>query len=335
MTRRAGCGCVRSRFDELRSPAARCARRFAALAAALLAAACSEAPAPAPVEPRAAWLLDPPQVRVGEVAMLERLVVTPPGWTVAPFQAAEAPAGFWLLDATALPPERLASRWLHRTRLRIRARELGRFEWPAGTAEVETPGGVKRQLALDAHPLEVVSVLSDAPDHLTPFGVRPLPGTGARSLLAAAAAGAFGSLAALSIVLLVARRRRARAGQPREQAPGEPPETRALAALGRAREALVADPRAAADAASTALRHFLIERFGVPAPARTSEELAALTPPFALSTRWLGLVALLRSLDQERFAPPAESADGMDRLTPLLEAAEAFVGHSLPPAAAR
>jgi len=316
MTRRAGCGC-------------------ALLAAALFATACSEAPAPAPVEPRAAWLLDPPQVRVGEVATLERLVVTPPGWTVAPFQASEAPAGFWLLDAAALPPERLASRWIHRTKLRIRARELGRFEWPAGTAEVEAPGGVKRQLALDAHPLEVVSVLTDAPDHLTPFGVRPLPETGARSLLAAAAAGAFGSLATLAIALLVVRRRRARAGQPREQTAGVPPDTRAHAALVGAREMLAADPRAAADAASTALRHFLRERFGVPAPARTSEELAALTPPFALSTRWLGVVALLRSLDAERFAPPAESPDGMDRLAPLLDAAEAFVRHSLPPAAAR
>jgi len=335
MTRPAGCGAASSRFDELRSPAARCARRFAALAAALLATACSEPPAAAPVEPRAAWLLDPPQVRVGEVATLERLVVTPPGWTVAPWQPREAPAGFWLLDAEAPPPERLASRWIHRTKLRIRARELGRFEWPAGTAEVEAPGGVKRQLALDAHPLEVVSVLSDAPGQFTPLGVRPLPEAGARSLLAAAAAGAIGSFAALAIALRVARRRRASAGKPREEAAGEPPETRARAALGRARETLVADPRAAADAASTALRHFLAERYGVPAPARTSEELAALTPPFALTTRWLGVVALLRSLDAERFAPPAKPPDGSERLAPLLDEAEAFVMHSLPPAAAQ
>jgi hypothetical protein len=305
------------------------------LAAALVAAACSEAPgpAPAPVEPRATWLLDPSQIRIGEVATLERLVVTPPEWTVAPLEPPAAPAGFWLLDAEALPPERLASRWLHRTRLRIRARELGRFEWPAGTTEVEAPDGAKQQLALAAHPLEVVSVLSDAADQLTPFGVRPLPETPARSLLAAAAAGALGSLAVLAGVLLVARRRRARARQPREQTPALPPETRANAALARAREALAADPRAAADAASTALRRFLLERFGVPAPARTSEELAALAPPFALSTRWPRLVALLRSLDAERFAPPAQAPDATDRLTRLLEAAEAFVRDSLPPAA--
>ena len=307
----------------------------ARLSAALLAMACSQPPPGAPVEPRAAWLLDPPRVRVGDVAMLERLVVTPPGWTVAPFQPAQAPAGFWLLDAEALPPERLASRWLHRTRLRIRARELGRFEWPAGTAEVEAPDGGKMRLALDAHSLEVVSLLSETPERLTPFGVRPLPETPTRSLLAAAAAGAFGSLAALSIVLRVARRRRARAARPREPAVGEPPETRARATLGRAREALEADPRAAADAAATALRRFLIERFGVPAPARTSEELAAMTPPFALSTRWAGVVALLRSLDAERFAPPAKPPGGAARLTPLLDGAEAFIAQNLPPAAPR
>ena len=81
-------------------------RWVAALGAGLLAAACGEAPPEAaPVEPRAAWLLDPPQIRIGEVAKLERLVVTPPDWTVAPLEAAQPPAGFWLLDAEALPPE--------------------------------------------------------------------------------------------------------------------------------------------------------------------------------------------------------------------------------------
>ena len=221
------------------------------LTAGLVAAACSQAPAPvaAPVEPRAAWLLDPPQIRIGEVATLERLVVTPPGWTVAPLEAPAAPAGFWLLDAEALAPERLESRWLHRTRLRIRARDLGRFEWPGGTAEVEAPGGAQQRLVLDDHPLEVVSVLSDAPDQLTPFGVRPLPEPETRSLLAAAALGALGSLGALALVLLVARRRRARARPLREpEAAREPPEPRASAALARARETLAADPRAAADA---------------------------------------------------------------------------------------
>ena len=307
----------------------------ALLSATLLASACRQPPPGAPVEPRAAWLLDPPQVRIGDVAMLERLVVTPPGWTVVPFQPAQAPAGFWLLDAEALPPERLASRWLHRTRLRIRARELGRFEWPAATAEVEAPDGVKMRLALDAQPLEVVSLLSETPDRLTPFGVRPLPETPARSLLAAAAAGAFGTLAALSVFLLVARRRRARAVRPREPAAGEPPETRARAALGRARAALEADPRAAADAAATVLRRFLSERFGVPAPARTSQELAAMTPPFALTTRWAGVVALLRSLDEQRFAPPPKPPGGAGRLAPLLDAAELFIAQTLPPAAPR
>jgi hypothetical protein len=305
------------------------------LVAALIAAACREAPAPAPVGPRAGWLLDPTQIRVGDVATLERLVVTPPGWTVAPLQPPEAPAGFWLLTAEALAPERLESRWIHRTRLRIRAREAGRFEWPAGTAEIMAPDGARQRLDLDALPIEVVSVLTDAPDHLTPFGVRPLPEAPARSLLAAAAAGAIGSLAALGAVLLVVRRRRAGRNPPREPAAGEPPEARARAALGRAREALAADPRGAADAASLALRRFLADRFGVPAPARTREELAVLLPPFALTTRWQAVLALLGALDAERFAPPAATAPGVERLARLLDTAEAFVADSLPPTAAR
>jgi hypothetical protein len=311
--------------------------RFAAalLAALLLAAGCDRAEPPAaPVEPRAAWLLDPAQIRLGEVATLERLVVTPPGWTVAPLDPPAAPAGFWLLDAEALPAEKLASRWLHRMRIRIRARELGRFEWPAGTVEIESPDGAKRRLELAAQPLEVVSLLADAPDQLTPFGVRPLPETPARSLLAAAAAGALGALAALGL-LLVVRKRRARVGAPREPAVGRPPELVASAALASARAGVSVDPRAAADAASTALRHFVEQRFGVPAPARTSEELAALAPPFALSTRWPALVALLRSLDAERFAPPTQPAEAAARVAPLLEAAEQFVRASLPPPAAR
>jgi hypothetical protein len=306
------------------------------LALVALALACREAPPEsAPVEPRAAWLLEPPQIRIGEVATLERLVVTPPNWTVAPLQPAQPPAGFWLLDAEALPPEKRESRWLHRTQLRIRARELGRFEWPAGTAEVESADGTRQQLALPAQPLEVVSVLEDAPDQLTPFGVRPLPEAPARSLLAAAAAGALGSLATLGLVLLMMRRRRARLSASPKAAPREPPELRASADLAAARGALAADPRAAADAASAALRRFLQDRFGVPALSRTSEELAALAPPFALSTRWLPLVGLLGSLDVERFAPPARAVEAAQRTAPLLEAAERFLRDSLPPAAAR
>ena len=304
----------------------------AMLAAALLAAACGESPRAAPVEPRAAWLLESLPIRIGDVASLDRVIVTPPGWTVAPLEPPAAPDGFWLLDAESLPTERLASRWIHRTRLRIRARELGRFAWPAGTAEIEAPEGEKRQLPVDALALEVVSVLPEAPDQLTPFGVRPLPETAGRSLLAAAAAGALGSLSALALGLFVVRRRRARAAAPRKAEAGEPADSRASARLTSAREALAANPERAADAISAALRHFVAMRFGVAAPAHTSEELAAMPAPFALATRWEALVTLLRALDSERFAPQADTTSCMKRVARLLEAAEAFVAQSLPPA---
>jgi hypothetical protein len=309
--------------------------RFA-LAASLLAWACGSepaGPAPAPVEPRAAWVLEPPQLRVGDVGSLDRVVVTPPGYGVAPFTPAGPPDGFWLLDAETLAPERLPSRWIHRTRLRIRAREVGRFEWPAATAEVEAPDGSRQRLELHPLVLEVVSVLPEAPDRLTPFGVRalPAPAPPALSLLGAAVAGALATLAALAAVLFVVRQRRRAAGEP--PAPDEPPVAVARAALARARAALAEDPRAAADAASLALRRYLMQRFRAPAHARTTEELAATAPPFALGTRWAGLLALLRALDAARFAPPG--ADEAARIAPLLAEAEAFVEATLPPLAAR
>jgi hypothetical protein len=309
------------------------ARTAIGLTAALLLAACREAPPAAPVEPRAGWLLEPPRVRLGDVATLERLVVTPPGWSVAPFAPPPVPAGFWLLEAEALPPERLASRWLHRTRLRLRAREVGSFLWPAGEARVQAPDGSPRTLPLAALPLEVVSVLPESPDRLTPFGIRalPEPGRGFGGLLGAAAAGALVAAAALGTLLLVARRARRRAPAPLAPAPGEPPDARARAALGRARERLAADPGAAADGISAALRRYLAERFALPAPARTSEELATSPPPFALTTRWPALLALLRALDAERFAPPPAAAEGARRVAPLLEQAQAFLDRDLPP----
>ncbi len=308
----------------------------ALLVASLLCAACGEPPpAAVPVEPRAAWLLEPPQIRVGDVASLDRLVVTPPGWSVPPLEPPSAPEGFWLLDAESPATERLAARWIHRTRLRIRAREVGRFMWPASSAEIEAPGGEKRRLELDALELEVVSVLPEAPDRLTPYGVRPLPETSARSLLAAAAAGALAALGALAIGLIGVRRRRARAPAPRDESAGVSAEARARASLSQAREALGDDPEFAAHAISTALRRFVRERFDVPALSRTSEELAATPAPLALATRWAELARLLLALDAERFAAQSQPPAAGQRLAPLLDRAEAFVAESLPPAAVR
>jgi hypothetical protein len=302
------------------------------LATLLLAAACADEPALAPVEPRAAWVLEATRIRVGDVAALERRVVTPPGWAVAPLEPGAPAPGFWLLETEALPPERLAARWIHRTRLRIRAREAGRFEWPGAEAVATAPDGAPRRLALAPLPLEVVSVLPEAPDRLTPFGVRALPATApsAGSLALAAVAGAVAAGVALVIFLLALRRRRALAAAPPAPAPAEPPMAAAHAALAQARDALAADPRRAADAASHALRRYLKQRYAVPAPARTSEELFDLPAPFALSTRWAGLVSLLRALDAERFAPP--HADAAERVARLVERAAAFVAGDLPPA---
>ena len=306
---------------------------LALLAALALAAACGEPRSAAPVEPRAIWLAGATPLRVGDVAAIERLVVTPPGWSVAPLAPPAAPAGFWLLDAETLAIEKQASRWIHHTRLRVRAREPGRFRWPAATVAAVAPDGAKRELALDALELEVVATLPEAPDRLTPYGVRELPAAPARSLLAAAAAGAVAALAALALVWLAIRRRRARRSLP--PLPEIPPEERARAGLARARLLLPGAPAQAADAISAALRRFAFERHGAPTLASTREELAALPAPLALATRWQGLLALLAALDAERFSPPADAAATTQRVATALAAAEAFVAASQPPAAPR
>ena len=181
------------------------------------------------------------------------------------------------------------------------------------------------RLALDAHPLEVVSLLSETPDRLTPFGVRPLPETPAPI---AAGGGRGGRVRHARRALGLSAGRAAAAGARRQTArAGGGRAARDAGARGprRARAALEADPRAAADAAATVLRRFLSERFGVPAPARTSQELAAMTPPSPSPPAAAGVVALLRSLDERQLRRPPKPPGGAARLAPLLDAGRAFV----------
>jgi hypothetical protein len=305
-----------------------------------LCAACGESQAPAnlavPVTPRATAVLEPPQIRIGDRAALEVAVVTPPGYRSPPFAPPEEVAGFEILGAEALPVEKEPSRWVHRTRVHLRAREVGGFAWPEGSVQVAAPDGAPSRLPLAPLRLEVVSVLPEMPDRMTPFGARPAPPRGGvKVALPAAAAGSLLTLAAIGLVALARRRigMRAPAVAP---PPGrtEAPWVAARADLDRSRGALADDPGAAADATAAALRRYMAWRFGAVTEARTTEELEIAAPPFAAISRWPIFVSLLRELDALRFPPSpsvAERSALAAQVGSLLSRAEEFVEESTPP----
>jgi hypothetical protein len=316
-------------------------RRAAGLAAALagLAAACG-APEPprgaAPSLPRAAVVFEPPRFGVGEVATLEIAVATPPGHAPRPLAIPEAPPGLWVLGAESLPVEREATRWIHRTRVRVRAREVGAATWPAGAVEIEAPDGAVERLELAPLAIEVASVLPELPEQRVPFGVRepPAPDAAGPGALLGAAAGAGLALAGLGAVRAVARRRAQRAATAPDAAPHTPPWEEARAELEQARELAAHDPFAASDLAAGALRRYAGRRFAIGAEAATSEELAAGPAPFAAATRWPILVAALGRLDAHRFRPrgdPEARAAVAGGLASALAAAERFVAETQPP----
>lgn len=286
-------------------------------------------------EPRAAWLLEPPEIGVGQVTTLELAVATPPGFSPRPYAPPQPPAGLWLLDAETLPVEKQADRWLYRTRLRLRAEQTGELTWPESELSIDAPDGTKTTLTLPAHPITVLSILPDYPDRMTPFGVRE-PGGAAEPgpVWVPAAAGALLSLAVVGLVALARRRRQAAARAAREPAPepGPPPWTRARDELASAHDALAGDPLAAAHALSIGLRHYVDRRFGAHTAGATGEELAEREPPFAGRSRWPALLAILAELDRRRFRPDAGAALAT-RLPELLEAAGTFVEDSVPPEA--
>jgi hypothetical protein len=294
-----------------------------ALAAAGLGWACgepqpeAEPPPPAPVSVRGAVLVEPPRLAIGEVAVVEVAVVTPPDHRVRPIAPPEAIPGLWLLDVETPPASRESGRWVHRTRFRVRARQIGSFTWPAQEVQVERPDGGSLAVSLEERPIEVESVAREMPGRAEPFGLRGPPERAARpgGFWGPALFGAFAALAAVGLVHLV---RRERAGAPLVEAGAAPHGGipggewhEAVASLAAAGEDAERSPAEAADRVSAALRGFVTRRFGLRADALTSEELAGTTPPFAMTTRWPALVALLARLDALRFraAPEPDAAD--------------------------
>jgi hypothetical protein len=288
-----------------------------------------------PAASRATLLFAADSIAIGEIGVVELAVVTAPDHQVRPFRAPDTLDGFWLLDAEPSRIERQSTRWIHRTRIRIRAREVGNFEWPEGSIEVEAPDGSVVPVTFGALPLEVGSVIADPPQRDAPYGARAPPAPPRAAALAlAAASGALGTLVSLGAIALVRHHTRRRgiavdASEPRSFAP---PWVEAREALAGARAIAESNPRRAADDAAVALRRYTAKRFGTDTDTRTTEELESAPAPFAAASRWPHLLEILRALDALRFPPskgehdPLRSQDVVHWATEV----EKFVTDSIP-----
>lgn len=297
-------------------------------------------PLRAPTRPRAAWVLEPTRIGVGQTSTLELAVVTPPGFVLRPYAPPPLPTGLWLLDAETPPVEKTEARWIHRTRLRLRANETGEHLWPGGQVDLEAPDGTPVALALPEHPVEVVSILPEYPDQVTPFGAREPPELRSESgpIWGPAAVGALAALALVGLVALAKRRKQAAHEEsavpvaPTGPAPWEQAREELALARSQAQEA----PFEAAHLLSLGLRRFAERRFGADAAGRTLEELRATEPPFATRSRWPALLELLGELDAQRFrrSDDAEVRSVLAaRLEALIEDGTRFVEDAVPPEA--
>lgn len=290
-------------------------------------------PAVASVHPRGEWILEGGAPRIGEVAQLAAVVTAPPGYLAAPLVVPQDVPGFELQGSESEEVLKQSFRWIYRTRLRIRAQEIGHFEWPAAQIEIESTEGEKTLLTLAPLAIEVRSVMAEHAGRDTPYSVIAAPSVPGRGGFArGVAVGGLGVLALLGLVKVVRRR-----GNPEETrqtsrenaAPVATPRypwIEAHNALARARKA--SDPTRAAHIAAETLSLYAAQRFGADTRARTTEELAAATPPLRATSRWPVLVSLLRELDALRFRPATgrDEASAVD----LLMRAEAFIEDTTP-----
>jgi hypothetical protein len=289
---------------------------------------------------RGVLAIEPGRIRAGEVATLEVVVTTPPGHRLRPIVPPAELPGFWILDAEALQVEKEDGRWIHRTRLRLRARELGQYVWPAQPVEIETPDGATQRLVLDGRPLEVVSVQAEFPGRSVPFGLRepdPDPAAGG-STARAAAAGALAGAAAVALLGVARRARRRRHGivSVGGGGGGGPGAATPWRAAREELETLPAriegDPDGAGDALARILRAHASWRWRRDLHASTTPELSVAPPPPEASEHWPVFLALLGALDEMRFLPDP-TRDARETLRGVLTRVRAFVTDTTPPGA--
>ncbi len=302
-----------------------------ALAALLTAARCEAplAPHAAPTSAHGTVVIEPPELALGDSAVVEVAVVTPPGWSVPAIPAPQEIPGLSVFEVERPLLEKSAARWIHRTRFHVRVRSTGSFRWPALPLTLADAARQPALLELPARPFEVRALLADADAPRSWLSYRapaPRARRGTPPWLAALA-GAASSLVAVAAVAALRRRRRAGAalhaggGAARVQLPELFAEAEAFSER---------DSAHAADLASLALRSWLDGRYRTSLLRSTTQELAAAAAPIALAYRWSALIPLLEALDALRFRPGTAPEREL-ALRALLVRARALV-HAMAPA---
>jgi hypothetical protein len=291
------------------------------------------------VTPRAALVIEPPQLALGATASVEIAVATPPEYRVAPISPPDSVAGLWILEVLQPAVEMRRERWTHRFRFHVRSRSTGRFVWPEVEIPVESPEGALEVLRVAARPFEVVPVLAE---ETGPHRFLPLQSPGARAggpgAWFGALAGSLATLLGFALFALVRSRR-----SPAPDAGSQPTVQswrQAQTTLAAARELAADDPQRAADMVSAALRLHVERRFGVRALTATTPELRAHAPTqgtlWMSAERWERLLGILEGLDGLRFLPasaadaPAPAAESISQVQRAAEQAAAIVAEDIP-----
>lgn len=287
-------------------------------------------------EPRAIWVLRQSRIGIGQMSVVERVVVTPPQFRPETVRPPPSLAGLSIIDTRELPAEESTRRWIHRTQLRLRADSIGRVEWPAERVSIQGPGASDQSLPLPAFSIEVRSIRPEFADRSAPFGLRQpdaaLAMNDASDRARRAALVVLAALAGLVLLLfckrLAQRLRLARASRAEPTLPWQT----ARSSIARASAIGESDPVAAAHALSPALRHYMAARYGADTQGRTCEELSGTEPAFAMRSSWPPFATLVSELDSLRFqATENVREQAAARLPGWLEAATRCVERTLPP----
>lgn len=278
---------------------------------------------PPPGHSDAEIVLEPAILALGGTAIADVVLSTPPGYAMRLVDPVPELPGVWTLESRLLPVERGADRWIHRLRIRVRAREVGAFDWPGLRLAVDGPDGTREALDVAGRRIEIASSLALRAPSEGPFGLRApgLPNAGTDPWVPALV-GSLATLALLGLVALVRRERRKRSASQRVDLAGDartPAQPAARALLETARECADADPVAAAALVARAARRLLADLTHEIPVAMATEELARRNAPYVVRSRWPRWLALLADLDRLRFERAPREAHARTRAA-LLEA---------------
>lgn len=280
--------------------------------------------------PRGVVVLQSKWLGVGEVGEVVIAVQTDAHHRVLPW----TPPELKHIEVVSLEEELeelQGDRWLHRTRIRLRALESGEFSWPALSLVIEAPSGEQVALELPAQPFEVRSLLKSQHVDRQPYGLRRFEEPRRRGFTSGLLVGA--SCAALFTWLLL-RRKGASAKTPPAPKPSaastpmRSAEDTARDELLRARMAVAESPRRASNIGAAALRAFVSKRFTTTVLAETTVELKRARPSVVPPEHWSEFVRILQRYDADRFQPHAAAEGEREHVEACLSETERFIDDS-------